>query len=71
MPHIPYRARRRLALLVLLVFLPAYIIVAGAFFALPPRLPLLVELAAYAFLGVAWAWPFKFVFRGVAARKPD
>ena len=35
------------------------------------RPPILVELLVYVGLGVLWALPFKFVFRGVGQADPD
>lgn len=59
------KARKRLSILLLLVWLPGYIIGAVALMTWLPVLPKGVELLAYIFLGVAWALPFKAVFRGV------
>lgn len=66
-----WRMRRSLALLILVVGLPVYIIVAINIVALFDRPGVLVELAIYLTLGVAWALPFRFVFRGVARPDPD
>ncbi|MGO4855294.1 DUF2842 domain-containing protein [Phaeovulum sp. W22_SRMD_FR3] len=70
-----YRTRRRLALLVLVVGLPAYIVVAvtlmnwldGRF----GRMPIWAEVAVYLALGVIWALPLKSVFLGVGQPDPD
>ncbi|MEC9311926.1 MAG: DUF2842 domain-containing protein, partial [Pseudomonadota bacterium] len=35
------------------------------------RPPVVVELLVYAVLGIAWALPFKFVFRGIGQADPD
>jgi len=64
-----YKARRRLSLLILIVGLPAYIVAAISVVNLFERPPFLLELAIYIGLGVLWALPFKFIFRGVG--KPD
>lgn len=66
-----YKARRRWSLVVLLIWLPFYIVVAATIMTSIPRLPLLVELLIYLVLGVAWALPFKFVFKGVGKEDPD
>ena len=66
-----WRMRRSLALLILLVGLPVYIVVAINIVALFDRPGVLVELAIYLALGVAWALPFRFVFRGVARPDPQ
>ena len=66
-----YKARRRLSLLILLVGLPLYIVVAVNVIALFDRPSILVEVVVYVSLGVLWAFPFKYVFRGVGQADPD
>ena len=66
-----YKARRRLSLLILLVGLPLYIVVAVNVIALFDRPSILVEAIVYVSLGVLWAFPFKYVFRGVGQADPD
>ena len=66
-----YKARRRLSLLILLVGLPLYIVVAVNVIALFDRPSILVEVIVYVLLGVLWAFPFKYVFRGVGQADPD
>jgi len=66
-----YKARRRLSLLVLIVGLPAYVVVAVTILSTMDRLPHWLELPIYIFLGVAWAFPLKFVFLGVGKAVPD
>ena len=66
-----YRARRRWALVILLVGLPLYVIAAVNLMALFERPSVLVELAVYVGLGVLWALPFRFVFRGIGQADPD
>ncbi|WP_185802635.1 DUF2842 domain-containing protein [Pontivivens nitratireducens] len=66
-----YKSRRRWSIFLLLVGLPLYILVAWAIMGALPRLPILIELLIYAFLGVAWALPFKNVFKGVGKADPD
>ena len=66
-----YKARRRLSLLILLVGLPLYIVVAVNVIALFDRPSILVEVIVYVSLGVLWAFPFKYVFRGVGHADPD
>ncbi len=66
-----YKARRRWALVILLVGLPAYIVAAVTVVNLLNRPPILVELLVYIVLGIIWAIPFKFVFRGVGQADPD
>jgi len=66
-----YKARRRLSLLILLVGLPLYIVVAVNVIALFDRPSILVEVLVYVSLGVLWAFPFKYAFRGVGQADPD
>lgn len=66
-----YKTRKRLALLILVVGLPAYIVVAVTLVGLIERPSFLVELAIYVGLGVAWALPLKPIFKGVAQPDPD
>lgn len=68
-----YRTRRRLALLILLVGLPAYLVAAvtavnwmGAAWGRPP---VWAEVLIYLALGFLWMLPFRFLFRGIG--KPD
>ncbi|CUH88497.1 hypothetical protein PH5382_02433 [Phaeobacter sp. CECT 5382] len=70
-PGLSYKARRRWALIILLVGMPIYIIAAVNVVSLFERPPILVELAIYIVLGVLWVLPFKFVFRGVGKEDPD
>ncbi|MGD9294155.1 MAG: DUF2842 domain-containing protein [Roseobacter sp.] len=60
-----YKARRRLSLLILLVGLPAYIVLSVTVINWLERPSLWIELAIYLALGVLWALPFKFVFKGI------
>ncbi len=66
-----YKARRRWALVILLVGLPVYIVAAVSLLALFDRPSVLVELAIYIGLGVVWAVPFKFVFKGIGQEDPE
>ncbi|MFT6224656.1 MAG: hypothetical protein ACJA1F_002513 [Paracoccaceae bacterium] len=65
-----YKARRRLSLVILLVGLPAYIMISVTVVNWLERPPILIELLVYIVLGVAWAFPFKYVFRGVGQADP-
>ncbi|MFV0336196.1 MAG: DUF2842 domain-containing protein [Tropicimonas sp.] len=65
-----YRARRRWSLVILLIGLPAYVVVAVTLVNLFGRPPVLVELLIYVVLGVLWALPFRFVFRGIGKADP-
>lgn len=66
-----YKARRRWSLVILLVGLPAYIVAAVTVVNWFDRPPLWIELLVYVALGILWAFPFKFVFRGVGQADPD
>jgi hypothetical protein len=66
-----YKARRRWALVILLVGMPAYVVAAVTLVGLMERPPILVELAIYVALGFLWALPFRFVFRGIGQADPD
>lgn len=66
-----YKARRRWSLIILLVGLPLYIVAAVTIMNWLDRPPFLVELMVYVGLGVLWAMPFKFVFRGIGKADPD
>ena len=60
-----YKRRRLLALLVLVVGLPAYIVLAVSVLNWIGRPPFWVELGVYVLLGVLWALPLKFLFKGI------
>jgi uncharacterized protein (DUF983 family) len=66
-----YKARRRWSLVILLVGLPAYIVASVTVMNWLDRPPFWVELAVYLILGILWALPFRFVFRGVGQADPD
>ena len=66
-----YKARRRWSLVILLVGLPVYIVAAVTVSNLLDRPPMLVELAIYIGLGVVWALPFKYIFKGIGQADPD
>ncbi len=65
-----YKTRRRLALLILVVGVPAYIVAAVTVVGLFDRPPFWLELVIYVGLGVLWAMPFKAVFRGIGQVDP-
>ena len=66
-----YKTRRRLALLVLCVGLPAYIVVAVTLVGRLERPSVLVELAIYVGLGFLWMLPLRSIFLGVGQHDPD
>ena len=66
-----HKTKKRLALLILIVGLPVYIVVASSLVTWLGRPPILVELLIYIVLGIVWALPFKWVFLGVGQAAPD
>ena len=66
-----YKARKRWALLVLIVGLPVYIVTAVTLVGLLPRPSFLMELCIYLGLGIIWAIPLKFLFKGIGQADPD
>jgi Protein of unknown function (DUF2842) len=66
-----YKARKRWALVILLIGLPLYILVAVNVVDLFDRPPIWLELLVYVGLGVLWAIPFKFIFKGIGQVDPD
>ncbi|MGB1154764.1 MAG: DUF2842 domain-containing protein, partial [Paracoccaceae bacterium] len=65
-----YKARRRWSLVILLIGLPLYVVVAVGVIGLFNRPPIWLELLIYVSLGVLWALPFKFIFRGIGQADP-
>lgn len=68
---LPYKTRRRLSLLILVIGLPLYIVAAVTVVGLFDRPPIWLELLVYIGLGIIWALPFKAVFRGIGQADPD
>lgn len=70
-----YKARKKLALFVLVVGLPAYIILAVSIMSGMMtdniRLPKVIEFIVYVALGIGWAFPLKWVFMGIGQSDPD
>lgn len=70
-----YKARKKLALFVLVVGLPIYIIVAVTIMSYmmtqDVRFPIAVELLVYVLLGIGWAFPLKWVFKGIGQPDPN
>ncbi|WP_103256651.1 DUF2842 domain-containing protein [Tabrizicola aquatica] len=65
-----YKARRRWALVILLIGMPLYVVVAVNLIDLIERPSIPVELAIYVGLGFLWALPFRFIFRGIGQADP-
>lgn len=68
---LPYKTRRRLSLLILVVGLPLYIAAALFTVSLFDRPPIWLEFIVYVVLGIVWALPFRSIFRGVGQADPD
>ncbi len=66
-----HKTRKRLSLLILLVGMPAYVVAVVTVVNWLDRPPIWLEFLIYVALGVLWALPFKFVFRGVGQPDPD
>lgn len=66
-----YKTKRRLALLVLVLGVPAYIVAAVSLVALFDRPPFWVELLVYIGLGILWIIPLRPIFLGIGQKDPD
>lgn len=66
-----HKTRKWLSLLVLLVWLPAYIVIALYVVDRVEDPPFWLELAIYVVLGILWALPFKWLFKGIGQEDPD
>lgn len=66
-----YRTRRRLALLVLVLGVPAYVVLAVTLVGLFDRPPFWVELLVYVGLGILWILPLKPIFLGIGQPDPE
>lgn len=71
-----HKAKKRWSLVILLIGMPVYIVAAVTLLNwLYPdplaRPPIWAEVGIYVGLGLVWALPFKFVFKGVGQVDPD
>ena len=66
-----WKARRRWAIVVLLVAMPAWVVSAVSVLALFDRPPFWLELVIYVGLGVLWVLPLKRLFRGIGQPPPE
>lgn len=66
-----YKTRKRIAIAVLVLGLPLYIVVATTVVGLFDRPSVWVELAVYVALGILWAFPLKRLFLGLGKPDPD
>jgi len=68
---VKYKTRKRLALFVLVLGLPAYIIIAATIMTGASQFPKVIELLIFVALGVGWVFPLKWVFKGIGQNDPD
>ncbi len=66
-----YKARKRLALFILVVGLPIYIVFAVTIMSQAWRFHGLIEFFVYVVLGIGWVFPLKWVFKGIGQVDPD
>lgn len=70
-----YKARKRLAIFLLVVGLPVYIIVAATIMSQmlnqEVRFAWPIEFVIYVLLGIGWAFPLKWVFKGIGQPDPN
>jgi len=66
-----WRARRRWAIAILVLAVPAYIMAAVSLVALFERPPFWLELVVYVVLGVVWTLPLKSIFKGISQPEPE
>ncbi len=69
--NLSYKARKRWALVILVLGLPLYIMAAVSVISLFDRPPIWLELLIYIGLGVLWAFPLKAIFKGIGQADPD
>ena len=71
---LPYKTRRKLSLLILLIALPLYIVVAvnlTDWLRARFEIGFLTELLVFVVLGIIWIVPLKSVFLGVGQADPE
>ena len=66
-----YKTKRILSLFILLVLLPLYIVVAVSIINMFDRTSIFFEFIIYIMLGIVWAIPLKFIFKGVGKEDPE
>ena len=66
-----YKARKRWALVILLVWMPVFVVIAVTILTTLPPLPKGVELLIYVALGLLCFLPFRRVFLGIGQADPD
>ena len=60
-----------MSLIVLLIWLPVYIVIVLNFISFLDRPSPIIELLVYIIAGILWALPFKFIFKGVGKEEQD
>ncbi len=71
MSELSYKSRRRLSLLVLLVWLPLYIILAIPLLSMITNWNIWLRVIIYIAAAFIWVLPFRFVFKGVGRADPE
>lgn len=66
-----YKTRKRLALLILIVGVPLYIVSAVTVISWFDRPPIWLEFVVYVVMGIIWIFPLKPIFKGVGQADPD
>lgn len=66
-----WKARRRWAIFVLVIAMPAYIVAVVNVIDLFERPPFWLELVIYVALGIVWALPLKALFKGIGQPQPE
>ena len=66
-----WKARRRWALVVLVIGMPVYVVACVTVVNRLGRPPLWAEFLVYVGLGLAWIAPFRGLFRGIGQPDPD
>jgi uncharacterized protein (DUF983 family) len=66
-----HKTKKRLALLILIIGIPAYIVAAVSIVNLFERPSIWVEFGIYVALGIVWALPLRAVFKGVGQADPE
>ena len=66
-----YKARKRWAMVVLVVGMPVYVVVAVSVVNMLERPPIWLEFVVYVGLGFLWIVPFKGLFKGIGQPDPD
>ena len=70
-----YKGRKRLAIWILVVGLPIYILIASTIMSVmlnqEVRFAWPIEFIIYVGLGIGWVFPLKWVFKGIGQPDPD